>query len=159
MVEEIYELKNQFLEKMTNDIEERGGIERVNVDEMYKLADIVKDLAEAEKACWEAEYYRGVSESMGGQPGYPGGSGGQQGGQGGYGYAQGMGYPQGGSGGRSGGNRGGYPQRGGRRSSRRGYNMSGYPMEELKMQMQQASPQEREQMMQELRQMMGGQMQ
>lgn len=158
MVEEIYEIKNQFLEKMRSEIEERG-IDRVDVGEMYKLADIVKDMAEAEKACWEAEYYRGVSEEMEGRSGYPGGSGGSQGGMG-------MGYPQGGqrgrqggSGGRSGGSSGGssgYPGRGGRRSSRRGYAM-GYPIEDLKQELQNADPQQREQMMQELRQLMNSQ--
>ena len=155
MVEEIYEIKNQFLEKMRNEIEERG-IDRVDVGEMYKLADIVKDMAEAEKACWEAEYYRGVAEEMEGRSGYPGGSGGSL-------VGMGMGYPQGGQGGRSGGSGGrsggsssGYPGRGGRRSSRRGYAM-GYPIEDLKMELQNADPQQREQMMQELRQLMNGQ--
>lgn len=165
MVEELYRIKNLFLEKMQNDIDERGGIERVNVDEMYKLADIVKDLAEAEKACWEAEYYRSVTEAMEGESGYPNQSGYPQGGsrgnQGGSGYAQGgSGYP-GGQGGRSGGQggsqRSGWANQYGRGRSRRGYGM-GYPMEELKREMQQADPQERERMVQELREMMNGQM-
>lgn len=154
MVETIYELKNKLLEEMMQDVQERG-IERLDKEKV----DMVKDLADAEKSCWEAEYYRNVSEAMEGQSGYP------QGGQGGSGYAMGMGYPQGGQGGRSGGSSGrsggssggssGYP---GRRGSRRGYGMSGYPMDDLKMKLQNADPQEREQMMQELRQMMGGQM-
>lgn len=160
MVEEIYDIKNQFLEKMRNDIEERG-IDRVDVGEMYKLADIVKDMAEAEKSCWEAEYYRGVAEAMENQSGYPGGSGGSN-------YGGGMGYPQGGSSGRSGGSGGrsggsggrsggsGYPSRGGRRGSRRGYAM-GYPIEDLRMELQNADPQQREQMMNELRQLIGNQ--
>lgn len=159
MVETIYELKNMLLESMMEEAKERG-VERLDKERV----DMVKDLAEAEKSCWEAEYYRGVSEAME-QSGYPGG----QGGSGGSGYAGGMGYPQGGQGGRSGGSGGrsggssggssGYPGRGGgRRGSRRGYGMSGYPIEDLKMEMQNADPQRREQMMQELRQMMGGQM-
>lgn len=152
MVEEIYEIKNEILDQLRQDIDSKG-IERIDKEKV----DMVKDLAAAEKYCWEAEYYRGVAEAMEGQSGYPGGSG----------YAMGMGYPQGGSGGRSGGSGGrsggssggssGYPNRGGRRGSRRGYAM-GYPIEELKREMQSAEPQERERMMQELRQMMGGQM-
>lgn len=155
MVEQIYNLKNSFLEKMQNDIDERGGIERVNVDEMYKLADIVKDMAEAEKACWEAEYYRSVTEAMEGQSGYPnqgypGGSGGSQGGSGYPGSQGGRSGSQGGS------QRSGWANQYGRGRSRRGYGM-GYPMDELKMQFQQADPQERERMVQELRQMTNGQ--
>lgn len=153
MVEVIYDLKNQLLEKMEQDAQERG-IERLDKE----MVDMVKDLAAAEKYCWEAEYYRGVSEAMEGQSGYPN---------------YGMGYPQGGgrsggssggrsggSGGRSGGSGGsGYPSRDsrGRYTSRRGYAM-GYPIEDLKMELQNADPQQREQMMQELRQLMNGQM-
>lgn len=161
MVEEIYEIKNQFLERMRNDIEERGGIERVNVDEMYKLADIVKDMAEAEKACWEAEYYRSISEAMEGESGYQGsqsGYNGMSGAQMGYGGSSGRSGGQGGSqGGSRGGSRGGSGggSRGYGRSSRRGYG-SGYQehVEGLKMAMQNADPQERERIMQELRGLM-----
>lgn len=64
MVNKIYELKNQILEHFEKEVQERG-IDRLDVTEAGKLADIVKDLAEAEAACWEASYYRAVTEAMG----------------------------------------------------------------------------------------------
>lgn len=67
MVDRIYTLKNQVLERIMKDVEERG-IERIDGD----MVDIVKDLAEAEKSCWEAEYYRKVAEAMEGSSGYSG---------------------------------------------------------------------------------------
>lgn len=145
MVEDIYNIKNQIIERIEKDISERGP-ERIDVSEMGKLVDMVKDLAEAEKSCWEAEYYRGVSEAMDGsgyQMGYQGGgsSGGSSGSNGsrnGYGY---MGYRQSG--------RGSANQYGGRR----GYQM-GYDIDGLKMAMQNADPQERERMKREMQQMM-----
>ena len=108
------------------------------------MVDMVKDLAEAEKSCWEAEYYRSVSEAMergDGQSGYmghdgSGGSGGRSGWQNQYG---------------SGRNRGG----------RRGYDGTGYyhdPMESVRAYMQGASPQERERVRSEMRSMMDGSM-
>lgn len=66
MVNKIYELKNQFLERLEQSVRERG-VERVDVTESGKLADIVHHLAEAEASCWEAEYYRSVVEAMGSQ--------------------------------------------------------------------------------------------
>ena len=63
MVNKIYELKNKFIQRIEKDISERG-IDRIDINEMDKLVDMVKDLAEAEKSCWEASYYRSVSEAM-----------------------------------------------------------------------------------------------
>ena len=37
------------------------------------MIDMVKDLAEAEKSCWEAQYYRSISEAMYGKQGYQSG--------------------------------------------------------------------------------------
>lgn len=152
MVERIKEIKDQALRRMEQSINERG-IERADVQEMGKLADIVKDLAEAEKACWEAEYYMSVTDAMGD-------------GQMGYGGSEGMGYPQGGSQGGSGysqdggGYRRGYRGQSrdsmGRYTSRRGYR-DGYGhqdmMQEIRQMMQTADPQEREQLKMQLRQM------
>lgn len=144
MVEAIYELKNRFVEKMRQGIAERG-IERVDVNEMYQLADIVKDLAEAEKSCWEAEYYRSVTDAMDNRSGYQNGSGAQSYGMGGN-Y---MGYSQTGryiaSDGRS-----GYRDSMGRYAKRMGYSIDA-----LKAELQNAEPHEREAMMQELRQIAG----
>lgn len=87
MVDRIYMLKNQVLERIMKDVEERG-IERIDGE----MVDMVKDLAEAEKSCWEAEYYRKVTEAMEGSSGYSGGRGsmgGSTGGRSGYGAGTG----------------------------------------------------------------------
>lgn len=157
MVEKISEDKNKVLAYMGKSLEKYGP-DKMDVAEMDKLADIVKDLAEAEKACWEAEYFRSIAEEMDA-----------------YGY-EGMGYAQGGSNGStsSGGGRSGYERRGyeqggyGYRRSGRGSanqyggSRSGYRMghqdaiESLRMEMQEADPQRRQQLMQEIRQMTEG---
>jgi hypothetical protein len=144
MVGAIKELKDKLLEYMEREVGERGSIERLDKE----MVDMVKDLACAEKDCWEAEYYRTVVESMEGGSGYD---------MEGYGMsgAQGM------SGGNRGGNRGNFGggSRGYRdsrgRYARRGYGM-GYQkhIDALKMEMQNADPQEREKMMRELQGMM-----
>lgn len=180
MVEAIKDTKDQLLDKMQQTIDEKG-IERVDVTEMGKLADQVKDLAEAEKACWEAEYYRAVTEAMeDGSMGYDDGMGYERGGQGmgrgGRGYARGgSGYERGGRGYRRGYERGGqgYEQGGrgyrrgyrgqprdsqGRYTSRRGYRgMESYGhddmMQDVKDMLMSADPQEKEQLKMQLRQM------
>lgn len=163
MVEKIKETKDKVLRRMEQAIDERG-MERADVNELGKLADIVKDMAEAEKSCWEAEYYRSVSEAMeDGSMGYEDGMGYAQDGQGGsQGYRQGgqgyrRGYAQGGQGGQ--GYRRGYNQSRdsqGRYTSRRGYR-EGYGhsdmMQEVRQMMETADPQEREQLKMQLRQM------
>lgn len=40
------------------------GPESINTDEMGKVVDMIKDLAEAEKDCWKACYYKLVTEAM-----------------------------------------------------------------------------------------------
>ena len=73
MVNKIYELKNKFIQRIENDVAS-SGIDRVNIANIGALVDIVKDLAEAEKCCMEAEYYKTVVESMN-KSGYSGGTG------------------------------------------------------------------------------------
>ena len=68
MVGRIYELKNQMLDRIEDELIERGT-GRIDVEETGKMIDMVKDLAAAEKDCWKAEYYRAVTEAMG-QSGY-----------------------------------------------------------------------------------------
>ena len=65
MVGKIYELKNRLLEQIEKDVAE-SGVERMDGE----MVDMVKDLAKAEKDCWEAEDYRAVTQAMGGQSGY-----------------------------------------------------------------------------------------
>lgn len=149
MVEKIKETKDKVLRRMEQAIDERG-MERADVNELGKLADIVKDMAEAEKACWEAEYYRSVTEAMG---------------DGSMGYDDGMGYARGGHGYRRGYEQGarrdgmGYnPNRDSMgRYARRGYRQDGYGhddmMQEVRQLMETADPQERERLKMQLRQM------
>ena len=131
MVERIKADKDKILEYMGKSLEKYGP-DKMDVEEVGKLADAIKDLAEAEKQCWEAEYYMAVSEAMenrGYMPddiGYDGGS---------------RGY------------------------RRRGYNMNrdsrgrysrGYheELDGIRDAMRNASPDEKEKMQRELRQML-----
>jgi len=140
MVELIKETKDTVLERLDKSINEKGA-DRMNVQEVGMLADVVKDLAEAEKACWEAEYYKSVTEAMQ---------------DGSMGYDEGMGYSrQGGSqGGR--GYRMGY--RGQSRDSMGRYSSRGYhgdPMDDIREMMETADPTERERIRKRLREMAG----
>lgn len=157
MVEKIRETKDTVLDRMERAINEKGP-ERMNVQEVGMLADIVKDLAEAEKSCWEAEYYMSVTEAMeDGSMGYEDGMGYASGGSGGRG---GSGGSQGGSGYRSGyrrGYRGQSRDSMGRYTSRRGYRQGGYGHDDMLMEVRQmmesADQQEKERLRQQLRQM------
>lgn len=82
MVDRIYEIKNKLLEQIDKDMREKGA-DRIDGE----MVDMVKDLACAEKDCWEADYYRAVTEAMEGSSGYSGGgsSGGSSGWQNQYG--------------------------------------------------------------------------
>jgi len=147
LVELIKETKNTLLERLDKAINEKGA-DRMNIQEVGMLADAVKDLADAEKSCWEAEYYMTVTEAMN---------------EGSMGYEDGMGYS-----GERGGSQGGY-QRGYRmgyrgqprdsmgRYASRGYSRGRYGhddiMQSVKDMMMSADPQEKEQMRQKLRQM------
>lgn len=151
MIQKIREMKDMALEKMEQSISERG-IERADVAEMGKLADIVKDMAEAEKACMEAEYYGSITEAMETQ-GYTPEL------YDGMGYGMGYNGTQGGSrgGNRGGGNSGsrsGYRDSRGRYARRSGYSMDYHEdMEGIREAMQNAAPEKREKIKRELRQM------
>lgn len=161
MVELIKETKDAVLERLDKAINEKGA-DRMNIQEVGMLTDAVKDLAEAEKSCWEAEYYMTVTEAMEeGSMGY----------EDGMGYGDGMGYSGGSQGGRGGsqGGQGGSRGYGYRRGYRgqprdsmgryasRGYSRGRYGhddiMQSVKDMMMSADPQEKEQMKQKLRQM------
>ncbi len=72
MVEEIWKMKNEILAQAKKELEERGP-ERMDVDRLGAMVDMVKDLAEAEMACWKAQYYRNaVTEAMENKYGYGG---------------------------------------------------------------------------------------
>lgn len=143
MVEKLKDIKDELLMQVERDMNEGR-----NADP--KTIDSIKDLAEAEKSCWEAEYYRAVTEAME---------------DGSMGYEDGMNYD--GNAGNRGGNRQGY-RRGRRgyrgqsrdsmgRYTRRGYRNGRYGhddmMQEIKDMLMTADPQEKEQLKQKLRQM------
>lgn len=132
MVEIIKQLKDTLLEQLEKDVADRGA-ERLDPD----MVDMVKDLAEAEKSCWEAEYYRSVTEAMG--------SGGEMG------YSSRRGYDN-----RMQGNRSGWQNQYGSGYSRRGYGMMGHgdSVEGIRNIMMTASPEEKERMRAELRTML-----
>ena len=135
MVDKIYEIKNRLLEQVERDMREKGA-DRLDKD----MVDMIKDLAEAEKCCWEAEYYRSVSEAMEreGGSGY-GSSSGQQGGSSSSGWQN---------------------QYGSGRGGRRGYSGMGYQeaMDTMRHYMHTSVPAERERMSGEIRSMMDGSM-
>lgn len=155
MVERIKDLKDELLMQAEQDMHDGGRVDPEAIDG-------IKDLADAEKLCWEAEYYRSVTEAMeDGQMGYDDGMG-YRGGRGGMGYDrqggsnQGRGYRRGYE--RE--SRRGYRGRDsmGRYTSRRGYRrMENYGhqdmMAELRQMMETADPQEKEQLKMQLRQM------
>ena len=113
--------------------------------------DIVKDLSEAEKECWEAQYYMSVTHAMNSGSGYSTGA-----------YAA-QGYmpePMGYDAVRLYDGRSGYRDSMGRyatRPSNMGYDgmRYGYDMQGLREAMSTASPEEREKMMREMRTMLG----
>lgn len=159
MVEKLKDLKDELLMQAEQDMHDNGSVDHMMIDD-------IKDLAEAEKACWEAEYYRSVTEAMeDGQMGYDDGMG-YRGGRGrvrsGYnqgGYEQGRGYRRGYERESRRGYRGQPRDSMGRYTSRRGYRRSesyGHQdmMAEIRQMMETADPQEREQLKMQLRQMM-----
>lgn len=156
MVEKIKDIKDELLMQVEQDIHEGASVDP-------QMVDSIKDLAEAEKSCWEAEYYRAVTEAMDdGKMGYDDGMGYARGGRGGMGYERGQGGSSQGRGYRRGyerESRRGYRGRDsmGRYTSRRGYRRESYGhddiMQEVRQLMQTADPQEREQLKMQLRQM------
>ena len=153
MVELIKETKDTVLERLDKSINEKGA-DRMNVQEVGMLADVVKDLAEAEKSCWEAEYYHSVTDAMhDGSMGYEDAMGYRDG----MGYRDVMGYRDG----QRGASRMGYrgqPRDSQGRYTRRGYRpMDGYGhddmMADIRELMENADPQEREELRRRLREM------
>lgn len=152
MVEKIKDLKDEILMQAEQEMHDTGQVNPESID-------AVKDLAEAEKSCWEAEYYRTVTEAMeDGKAGYDDGMGYTR--RGGMGYdRQGRGYRRGYERESRRGYRGQSRDSMGRYTSRRGYRrMDGYGhtdmMAEVRQMMETADPQEREQLKMQLRQMM-----
>lgn len=148
MIDKICKMKDKLCEYAHQQMQQ--GLDRVDTREMGAVIDMIKDLAEAERSCMEADYYESVVEAM-------------DGGEGRYGY-------DGGSRGRSGyrvespdgeGGRMGYRNQYGnwpanpknrRRMRRRGYTEES--VENLRSMMEEADPARREQLKRDLEELM-----
>ena len=140
MVNKIYELKNQMIQRIEGDIQQRG-IDRIDVNQMGELVDMVKDLAQAEASCMQAEYYKTVVEAMKtGSSGYGSGTG----------SSAGYGSMRSGYGGMDG--RYGYATTRQAQSGAMGHQEV---MEPLRMAIQTAGPDEREHLRNEVMQLIG----
>lgn len=64
MIDMICKMKTDIVKQARTEIDERG-IERMDVDRIGEMVDMVKDLAEAEEKYWKGQYYRNlVTEAM-----------------------------------------------------------------------------------------------
>lgn len=65
MTEKIKDLK-ETKEKLVDALKGKVamGIEELDAQEVGEVTDMIKDLAEAEKECWEAAYYKSIVEAM-----------------------------------------------------------------------------------------------
>ena len=145
MIDRICKMKDKLCEYAHQQMQQ--GLDRVDTREMGAVIDMIKDLAEAERSCMEADYYESVVEAM-------------DGGEGRYGYAaQGSGArpdyrmePPDGEGGRMGykNQYGNWPAnpKNRRRMRRRGY--SEESVENIRSMMEEADPARREQLKRDL---------
>lgn len=63
MVEKICELKKEIVDFLECIIDDRG-LHCMEAEETGEVVDMIKDLAEAEKNCYKAEYYKSIVEAM-----------------------------------------------------------------------------------------------
>ena len=154
MIDKIRKMKDKLCEYAHQQMQQ--GLDRVDTREMGAVIDMIKDLAEAERSCMEADYYESVVEVMeegGDRYGYDGG--GSRGGSGGRsGYR--MESPDG-EGGRMGyknqyGNWPANPANRRRRMRRRGY--AEESVENIRSMMEEADPARREQLKRDLQELM-----
>lgn len=71
MIDKICKMKDKLCEYAHQQMQQ--GLDRVDTHEMGAVIDMIKDLAEAERSCVEADYYESVVEAMedsGGRYGY-----------------------------------------------------------------------------------------
>lgn len=62
-VKKLCGLKEKFMCCLESGIEEQG-LKNANTQEIGEIVDMIKDLAEAEKDCWKACYYKSIVKSM-----------------------------------------------------------------------------------------------
>lgn len=61
-MEPLCKIKCKLTSAVTSEVEK--GLEHVDVTELGEVIDMIKDLAEAEKDCYKAVYYKTVTEAM-----------------------------------------------------------------------------------------------
>lgn len=150
MIDKICKMKDKLCEYAHQQMQQ--GLDRVDTREMGAVIDMIKDLAEAEKTCLEADYYESVVEAMeegGDRYGYDGG-GSSGGSRGRSGYRT---ESPDGEGGRMGyrnqyGNWPANPANRRRRMRRRGYTEES--VENIRSMMEEADPARREQLRRDL---------
>lgn len=154
MIQKICKMKDKLCDYASHQMER--GLDQVDTREMGMVVDMIKDLAEAEKSCLEADYYESVVEAMeegGDRYGYDGG--GSSGGSRGHsGYRM---ESSDGEGGRMGyknqyGNWPANPANRRRRMRRRGYTEES--VENIRSMMEEADPARREQLKHDLEELM-----
>lgn len=59
---DICEIKERLVDAVKEEVD--GGLENVCTEEMGAVVDMIKDLAKAEKDCYEAAYYKAIVEAM-----------------------------------------------------------------------------------------------
>ena len=150
----ITRMKDRLIEEAQSRMENLDG---GSIEQMGQIIDMIKDLAETEKACMEADYYDSVVEAMDGEDryGYD-----PQGGRSGVGRSSGGRRYESmddGEGGRMGyknqyGNWPANPANRRRRMRRRGY--SEESVENLRQMMEEADPERKRQLKQDLEELM-----
>lgn len=73
MTQKVFELKEELINYISEQVKTRS-VGQMNTGEMGQVVDMIKDLAEAEHHCWEACYYKAITEAMhtGSRMGYNG---------------------------------------------------------------------------------------
>lgn len=164
MTQKIFDIKKKIIDEFGAEIDRVGSVSEMDTHEVGMIADMIKDLAEAEEKCWEACYYKTVVEAMTEESGrgpmgyipsnmgrlaYDGNAMGYQGAMGYHGegmapmgYREAMGYN----------GSMGYNGRMGTMNGRGGY--SDQSVQNIRHIMEAADPQRREQLKQDLRKLM-----
>ena len=63
MEDKICAIKDKIVQRIDSEIMNRG-MDRIDVEELGEMIDMVKDLAEAEDHCKQAKYYETVTKAM-----------------------------------------------------------------------------------------------
>lgn len=61
-LKELNEVKHSLIDAVKMEVAK--GVQNIDAEELGEVIDMIKDLAEAEKACMEACYYENVTEAM-----------------------------------------------------------------------------------------------